>query len=48
MKVNEKQTVKLRSGSLKFKNYFKQSVVPFNIYANIESLLKRVRGSDKK
>ena len=31
-----KQTVKLRSGSIKFKNYFKQLVVQFNIYANFK------------
>ena len=47
LKINGKQNVKLRSGSIKFKNYFKQLAVPFKIYADFESLLKGVRGSDK-
>ena len=42
MKINGKQTVKLRSGSIKFKNYFRQLAVPFKIYADFESLLKEV------
>ena len=33
-------SVKLKSGSIKFKNYFKQSSVPFKIYADFESILK--------
>ena len=32
LKINGKQTVKLRSGSIKFKNHFKQLNVPFKIY----------------
>ena len=46
--INGKQTIKLRSGSIGFKNHFKQLAVPFKIYADFESLLKGVRGSDKK
>ena len=45
--INGKQSVKLKSGSISFKNYFKQLPVPFNIYADIECILKRVRGSHK-
>ena len=38
LKINGKQTVKLRTGSIKFKNHFKQLAVPFKIYADFESL----------
>ena len=38
--INGKQTVKLKSGSIKFKNHFKQLAVPFKIYADFKSLLK--------
>ena len=44
---NGKQSVKLKSGSISFKNYFKQLPVPFKIYADFECILKRVKGSDK-
>ena len=47
MKINGKQIVKLRSGSSKLKNYFKQLAVSFKIYADFESLLNGVRGSDR-
>ena len=47
LKINGKQTVKLKSGSVKFKNHFKQLTLPFKIYADFESILKGVRGSDK-
>ena len=45
--INCKQSVKLKSGSFSLKNYFKQSLVPFKIYADFECILKRVRGSHK-
>ena len=48
LKINNKQTVKLRSNSIEFKNCFKKLTVPFRFYADFESLLERVRGSDKK
>ena len=48
LKINVKQTVKIRSGWKKFRNHFKQLLVPFTIYADFEALLKEVRGSDKK
>ena len=35
-KRHVQQTVKLRGGSIKFKNHFKQSAVPFKIYADSE------------
>ena len=43
LKINGKQIVKLRSGSIKFKNHFKQSVVPFKIYADFECNVKELR-----
>ena len=43
--INGKQSVKLRSGSIKFKNYFKQLAEPFKIYADFESLLKKVQSN---
>ena len=45
--INGKQSAKLKSGSISFKNYFKQLPVPFKIYADFESLLKGVKSSDK-
>ena len=42
-----KETVKLRSGSIKFKKYFKQLALPFTIYADFESVLKEVKSNDK-
>ena len=45
--INGKQSVKLKSGSISFKNYFKQLTVPFKIYADFECLLKGVKSSDK-
>ena len=45
--INGKETVKLKSVSIKFNNYFKQLVVPFKIYAGSECLLKGVKNSDK-
>ena len=45
--INGKQSVKSKIGSIRFKNYFKQLVVPFKIYADFECLLKGVKSSDK-
>ena len=39
--------MKLKYGSIKFKNHFKQLAVPFKIYADFEFLLKGVKSSDK-
>ena len=40
--INGNQSVKLKSGTIKFKNYFKQLLVPFKIYADFECILKKV------
>ena len=45
--INGEQSVKLKNGSISFKNYFKQLPVPFKIYADFGCILKRVRGSHK-
>ena len=45
--INGKQSVKLKSDSISFKNYFKQLPVSFKIYADFECILKRVKSSDK-
>ena len=48
LKINGKQIVKLRSGSVKLKNCFKQLVVPFKIYADFKCNVKGVRGGDRQ
>ena len=40
--INGKQSVKVKIGSISFKNYFKQLSVPFKIYTDFECILKRV------
>ena len=45
--TNDKQSLKLKSGSISFKKYFKQLPVRFKIYADFESILKGVKSSDK-
>ena len=45
--INGKQSVKLKSGSISFKNYLKKLPVPFKIYADFECILKGVKSSDK-
>ena len=45
--TNGKQGIKIKSGSIGFKNYFKQLVVLFKIYADFESVLKGVISNDK-
>ena len=42
LKINGKQSIKLKSGSIKFKKFFKQLAVPFKIYADFESIFKRL------
>ena len=46
--INGKPGIKLKGGSIEFQNHFKQLAVPFKIYADFESLLKRVKSSEKK
>ena len=41
--INGKQSVKLKSGTINFKNYFKQLSVPFKIYADFECIFKKVK-----
>ena len=40
--INGKQSVKLKSGTTKFKKYFKQLPVSFKIYADFECTLKKL------
>ena len=40
--IKGKQSVKLKSSSNSFKNYFKQLSLPFKIYADFECILKKV------
>ena len=40
--INGKQNVKLEEGFISFKNYFKQILVPFKIYADFECIFKKV------
>ena len=40
--INGKQNLKLKSGSISFKNYFKQLPVPPKIYADFQCILKKV------
>ena len=46
--INGIQSIKLRSCSIKFKNHFKQLVVPFKIYADFECNVKEVKSNNKK
>ena len=48
MTINGKQSVKLRSGSISFNNYFKQFTVSLKTFADFECLLKGVKSTDKK
>ena len=41
LEINGKQSVKLESGSIKFKNYFKQIAMSFNIYPDTECNLEK-------
>ena len=40
LKINGEESVKLRDGSNKFKNYSKQLAVSFKTYADLESVLR--------
>ena len=41
LSINGKQSVKLEEGTIEFENYLKQIPVPFKIYCDFESNLKR-------
>ena len=45
--INGKQSIKLKSGSIKFKNYFKKLATPSKSYADFESLLKGIKSNYK-
>ena len=45
--INGKQSAKLKSGSISFKNYFKQLPGLLKIYADFGCILKEVKSSDK-
>ena len=47
LKINGKQTVKLKSDLIGFKNHFNQLAMSFKIYSDFESLLKGAQSSDK-
>ena len=47
MKISGKQTVKLTSGSIKFKNHFQKLDVPFKIYDDFEFNLKVAQSNDR-
>ena len=46
LKINDKQTVKLKSGFTEFKNYSSQIPAPFKIYADSECILKSVKNNE--
>ena len=48
LKVNGKQTVKLKSGFTELKNYSRQIPAPFKIYAHFECVLKTVKAIIKQ
>ena len=47
LKINGKQSVKLKSVLIKFKNHFKQLDVPFKIYVDFECNVKGVKSNDR-
>ena len=47
LKTNGKQSIKSRRISSKFKNYYKQLAVPFKIYGDFESILKRIHSDHR-
>ena len=46
LEINVKQSVKLRSGPVKFKNYLKQLTVSFTIYPDFESVVIGAQSND--
>ena len=47
LKINGKQTVKLRSSSIKFKNHFQRLAAPFRICPDFKCIVKKVKRSDR-
>ena len=48
LKINGKQSLKLKNGSIEFKNNLKQIAVSFKNYVDFICNLRGVRGSDRK
>ena len=46
LSINGVQSVRLEEGTVKFKNCFKQILVPFKTYADFESNLKSVESNE--
>ena len=46
LSINGAQSVRLEKGAIEFKNYFKQTPVPFKIYAGFECNSKSVESSE--
>ena len=46
LKISGKETVKLKSGFIEFKNYSRQIAAPFKIYADFECILKSVKSNE--
>ena len=46
LSINGTRSVKLKEGTIKFKNAFKQIQVPFKIYSDFECILKSVESSE--
>ena len=42
LEINGKQRIELQSGSIEFKNYFKQIAAPFEIYADTECNFEKI------
>ena len=47
LEINGKQNLKLESGTIKFKNYFKQIAVTFKIYVDFASLFTKLQINDR-
>ena len=47
LEVNGRKNVKLESGTIKFKNYFKQIAATFKIYVDFASLFTKLQINDR-
>ena len=47
LKINDKQSVKLKSCSIEYKNHFKQIDIPFKIYVDFECNLQGFKSNNK-
>ena len=48
LEINGKQSEELKSGSIKFKNYFNQIAVSFKIYVDTECNLEKIHINDRE